>query len=167
MSTARRVVSRRELVRDVSFPCLFDNPVFGEHSPLVLGWCDNQLWPIADLLAPRLPDGLTDRMKLAVAGCARSIAEEKKLTGGGVRYARGKEAYRIPKRYRNGDLRYTWYFVTRSMDLLESSGLIEQAPGVWFPSSRGYQSVAWATDELARLVGPLVDASEQRGLPPC
>ena len=29
-----------------TFRCLFDNPVFGDHSPLVLGWGDEQLWPI-------------------------------------------------------------------------------------------------------------------------
>ena len=44
-----------------TFRCLFDNPVFGDHSPLVLGWAEDQLWPIVDRLAPFLPDNLDRR----------------------------------------------------------------------------------------------------------
>ena len=47
-----------------TFRCLFDNPVIGDHSPLVLGWAEDQLWPIVDRLAPWLPDDMTVEMKL-------------------------------------------------------------------------------------------------------
>ena len=50
-----------------TFRCVFDNPVFGDHSPLVLGWGEDQLWPIVDRLAPLLPDNLTVAMRLAIA----------------------------------------------------------------------------------------------------
>ena len=147
-----------------TFRCLFDNPVFGDHSPLVLGWGEDQLWPIADRLAPLLPDNVTVAMRLAVAGVARSIVTEEKITGNGVHFARGKDAYRTPKRYRDGDPRNTWHYTTRAMDTLASVGLIEQAPGLWCPNGRGYQSVAWATGALVALVGPLVDGSQHRRL---
>jgi hypothetical protein len=143
---------------------VFDNPVFGDHSPLVLGWAEDQLRPIADRLAPFMPDNLTVAMKLAIAGIARSIVTEEKITGNGVQFARGKDAYRLPKRYRDGDPRNTWHYTTRAMDILESVGLIQQAPGVWCPNGRGYQSVAWATGALVALVGPLLDVSEHRRL---
>ena len=94
-------------------------------------------------------------MRLAVAGIARSIVTEEKITGHGVHFARGKDAYRIPKRYRDGDPRNTWHYTTRAMDTLQSVGLIQQAPGLWCPNSRGYRSVAWATGALVALVGPL------------
>ena len=147
-----------------TYRCVFDNPVFGDHSPLVLGWGEDQLWPIVDRLAPWLPDNMTVAMRLAIAGVARSIVTEEKITGNGVHFARGKDAYRIPKRYRDGDPRNTWHYTTRAMDILESVGLIEQAPGLWCPNGRGYQSVAWATGDLVALVGPLVDVSEHRRL---
>jgi hypothetical protein len=147
-----------------TFRCLFDNPVFGDHSPLVLGWGEDQLWPIVDRLVPWLPDNLTVGMKLAIAGVARSIVTKEKITGTGVHFARGKDAYGIPKRYRDGDPRNTWHYTTRAMDTLASVGLIEQAPGVWCPNSRGYQSVAWATGALVALVGPLIDVSQHRRL---
>ena len=51
-----------------------------------------------------------------------------------------------------------------AMDILESVGLIQQAPGLWCPNGRGYQSVAWATGALVALVGPLLDVSEHRRL---
>ena len=147
-----------------TFRCVFDNPVFGDHSPLVLGWAEDQLRPIADRLAPFMPDNLTVAMRFAIAGVARSIVTEEKVTGNGVHFAREKDAYRIPKRYRDGDPRNTWHYTTRAMDILESVGLIEQAPGLWCPNGRGYQSVAWATGDLAALVGPLIDVSEPRRL---
>lgn len=144
------------------FRSLFDNPVFGEHSQLVLGWSDEQLRSIADRLAMSLPDNLTAGMTLAIAGIARSIVTEEKITGNGVHFARGKDAYRIPKRYRDDDPRNTWHYTTRAMDILENVGLIEQARGLWCQNSRGYQSVAWATGALVALVGPLLDVSEHR-----
>jgi hypothetical protein len=147
-----------------TFRCVFDNPVFDDHSPLVLGWAEEQLWPIVDRLAPWLPDDLTVAMSLAIAGVARSVVTEEKITGKGVHFARGKDAYGIPRRYRDGDPRNTWHYTTRAMDSLESVGLIAQTPGLWCPNGRGYQSVAWATGDLVALVGPLVDVSEHRRL---
>jgi hypothetical protein len=126
----------------MAFQRLFDNPLYGNHSPLVMGWTDGQLWPIVDQLAALLPRGLSDGMQLAIASCARSIVVEEKLTGRPVHYARGKEAYRLPGRYRCGDPRYSWYYITRSMDTLEQIGLINQVRGKWCPGRTGFQSVA-------------------------
>jgi hypothetical protein len=148
----------------MAFQLLFDNPVFGDHCPLVLGWSDDQLKPVVNRLASLLPDNLTDQMQLAIASIARSIVAEEKITGLGVHYARKRDRYGQPQRYRDGDPRFSWYYVTRAMDHLMGAGLIEHALGVWFPRARGYQSVAWATDELMTLVGPLVDVSEHRGI---
>ena len=147
---------------------LFDNPLYGNHSPLVLRWSDDQLEPLVDRLAPLLPDNLTDQMQLAIASCVRSIVFEKKLTDRAVHYARRKDAYRVPQRYRCGDPRYSWHYITRSIDTLEQIGLINQVPGLRRPRHTGrigFQSVAWATDELMTLIGPLVDVSEHRGIP--
>ena len=149
----------------MAFQRLFDNPLYGNHSPLVLGWTDDQLEPLVDRLAPFLPDNLTDQMQLAIASCARSIVAEKKLTDRAVHYARRKDAYRVPQRYRCGDPRYSWHYITRSIDTLEQIGLINQVPGLCRPRHTGFQSVAWATDELMTLIGPLVDVSEHRGIP--
>jgi hypothetical protein len=148
----------------MAFQRLFDNPLYGNHSPLVLGWSDDQLWQVVDRLAPLLPDKLTDQMQFAIASIARSIVTEEKITGVGVHYARKKDRYRRPQRYRDGDPRFSWYYVTGAMDHLLGAGLIEHAVGVWFPGTRGYQSVARATDELMTLIGPLVEISEHRGI---
>lgn len=137
----------------------------GKHPALTLGWLDDQLVPVAVVLDPFLPGGLTREMKCAVAACARSLFVESHLSGHPVRYARAKEHYRGPKRYRQGDRFYSWYFVTNSMDLLEQSGLIGCAPGVWFPGGGGRQSVAWPTEELLGLLEPVIDAGELRGDP--
>ena len=149
----------------MAFERLFDNPLYGNHSPLVLGWTDDQLKPLVDRLAPFLPDNLTDQMQLAIASCARSIVAEKQLTDRAVHYARRRDAYRVPQRYRCGDPRYSWHYITRSIDTLEQIGLINQVPGLRRPRRTGFQSVAWATDELMTLIGPLVDVSEHRGIP--
>jgi hypothetical protein len=149
----------------MAFQNLFDNPLYGNHSPLVLRWSDDQLKPLVDRLAPFLPDNLTDQMQLAIASIARSIVTEETITGRGVHYARKKDPYRQPQRYRDGDPRFTWYYVTRGMDALQGGGLIEHAVGEWFRQTKGCQSVAWATDELMTLAGPLVDVSERRGIP--
>lgn len=147
------------------FKFFFDNPLFGHHSPLVLGWCDDQLWPIVDQLAELLPPSLTEGMQLAIASCARSIAAEKKLTGRPVHFPRGKEAYRVPPRYQRRGPRYSWHYITHSMDILENTGLIEQVLGMWCPGNKGSQSIAWATDRLLRLLGPVIDVEERRALP--
>ena len=103
-------------------------------------------------------------MHLATASVARSIVVEKMVTGSGVHYARAKDPYRRPERYRDGDPRFTWHYVTRAMDALRGAGLIEHVVGEWWPHTKGFESVAWATDELMALVGPLVDVSEHRGI---
>ena len=52
------------------------------------------------------------------------------------------------------------------MDILEQTGLIGQVRGKWRGSGRkGFESVAWVTDGLMTLVGPMVDVSEHRGIP--
>jgi hypothetical protein len=149
----------------MAFPKLFDDPLFGDHCALVLGWDDDQLKSIVDLLAPWLPDNLSEQMRLAVAGVARSIVVEEKRSGRGVHYARGKEPYRRPKRYRDGGPRFTWYYVKGAMDLLLGAGLIEHKVGLWCPGHKGFQSVAWATDKLITLLEPLIDPLEPRGIP--
>lgn len=148
----------------MKFTLFFDSPLLGQHVPLVLGWSDHQLWPIVDRLAQLLPTGLSEGMQLAIAACARSIVVEKRLSGCGVRYARAKDSYRIPKRYRCNDPRYSWHYATKAMDILERIGLIGQELGLWCPGGRGSQSVAWATDELMRQLGPLADLDEPRAL---
>ena len=149
----------------MAFPRLSDNPLFGDHRPLVLGWRDDQLRPIADQLAPWLPDKPTEQMLLAIASIARSIVAENKRSGRAVHYARGKEPYRQPKRYRDGDPWNSWYYVTGAMDLLLGAGLIGHEVGLRCQGHKGFQSVAWATERLMTLVGPLVDPSEPRGIP--
>ncbi len=147
----------------MAFKKLFDNPLFKNRAPLVLRWSDDQLKPLVDRLAPLMP-GLSDQMQLAVASVARSLVVEKTITGRGVHYARAKDPYRRPKRYRDGDPRFTWHYVTGAMDALWRAGLIEHVVGEWWPYAKGFESVAWATDELMTLVGPLVDVSERRGI---
>lgn len=144
---------------------LFDSPVYDEHDPLVLGWSDDQLEPVVNLLDARLPDGLTRRMRFAVAACALALVQEKMLSGNPLRYARAKDAYRIPKRYRTGGRYQTWHCVTKAMDILLGLGLIGHALGVWCPGASGHQSVAWATDDLVRLMGPVVDRRELEAPP--
>lgn len=144
---------------------LFVDPLWGNHSPLVLRWHDAQLGPLALALRPFLPDNATDRMGFAVASVARSIVVEKRLTDRGVHYARAKGPYSVPRRYRDGDPLFTWYFVTGAMDTLRDAGLIEHRVGLWCPRTKGCQSVAWATETLMGLIGPLVDPSEPRGVP--
>ena len=82
-----------------------------------------------------------------------------------MHYARGKDAYRAPKRYRDGDDLYTWHYVNRSINALEQSRLAKSHPGIWNKHGKGSRSVAWATDDLVSLIGPLVDVDEQRGIP--
>jgi hypothetical protein len=68
----------------MAFQGLFDNPLFGDHCPLVLRWSDDQLKPLVERLAPLLPNKLTDDMQLAIASIARSIVTEEKLSGRGT-----------------------------------------------------------------------------------
>jgi len=133
--------------------------------PLVLMWHVDQLRPLVDLLIPWLPEGLTVQMQLAIASEARSIVVDHVISGRGVHYARAKDSYRTPKRYRDGDPLFSWYYVTRAMDILRRSGLIDHTEGIWCPGTKGCQSVARPTDELVRLLEPLIDLSEPRGLP--
>jgi hypothetical protein len=146
----------------MAFQRLFDDPLWGDHCPLVLRWRDDQLELLVDRLKPLLPDNLTDAMRLAVASIARSIVTEKMKTGRAVHYARAKDRYRQPKRYRDADPRFTWHYVTGAMDALRQAGLIEHALGQWYPHNK--ESVAWATDRLLALARPLVDVSEPRGI---
>lgn len=144
---------------------LFADPLWGNHSPLVLRWHDDQLQPLVEPINSFVPENATDRVRYAVASVARSIVVEKVLTDRGVHYARAKGPYGTPKRYRDGDPLFTWYYVTRAMDALRGAGLIEHQMGRWCPRAKGCQSVAWATEALMGLIGRLVDASEPRGMP--
>src|SRR3954453_9896257 len=137
----------------MAFQRLFDNPLYGDHAPLVLRWSDDQLAVIAQCLAPLLPDNLSDQMILAIASIARSIVAEHAISGRRVHYPRGKDHYRQPKRYRDGDPRLTWYYLTTGMDTLHAAGLIEHVVGKWNRYGKGFESVAWATDSLVALVG--------------
>jgi hypothetical protein len=148
----------------MAFSNLLDDPLFGAHCPLVLRWSNDQVEPLVHPLAPLLPDNFTDRMLFAAAAIARSIVTEKVITGGGVHYARAKDPYNRPQRYRDGDPLFTWHYVKRGMDALLGAGLIEHAVGRWYPGHQGWQSVAWATDELMTLIGHRVDVSECRGI---
>ena len=146
---------------------IFSSPVWGDrHNPLALGWSEAQLLPVVERLQPCLPDGLTPNTILAAAACARSLVVEKTLTGKPLRYSRGKEVYRVPKRYRCGDPLFTWQYVTRAMDVLHQAGLIEHDMGVWCGATGGRQSVAWATDSLSELIGSVVEIGEEPALPP-
>jgi hypothetical protein len=147
------------------FEQLFDNPLYGDHAPLVLRWSDDQLALIAECLAPLLPDNLTNQMQLAIASIARSIVAEHAISGRRVHYPRGRDRYRQPKRYRDGDPRFTWYYLTKGMDALHAAGLIEHVVGKWNRYGNGFESVAWATDTLVALVAPLIDVWESRGIP--
>jgi|SRR5271163_5085525 len=104
---------------------------------LVMRWRDDQLRSLVERLIPWLPDSLTDQMQLAIASAARSIVVAAIITGQGVHYARGKEPYRQPKRYRDGDPRFTWYYVTWAMDILLGAGLIEHVKGIRCPGTKG------------------------------
>ncbi|MGV0069427.1 hypothetical protein ACRU44_17000 [Mycobacterium colombiense] len=143
---------------------LFSDALWGNHTPLVLRWDDDQLEPLVETLGPFVSGKASDRMRYAVAGVARSIVVENMLTDRGVHYARAKGPYSTPQRYRDGDPLFTWYFVTGAMDALRDAGLIEHRVGLWCPRTKGCQSVAWATETLIGLIGPLVDPSEPRGM---
>ncbi len=119
--------------------------------------------PIGCRLEPHLPDGLTTKATLALAAVARSLVLEMKLTGAGLRYARGQNHYRVPKRYRTGGSYYTFRYVTQSVDLLIATGLAGHEGGIWGQGAAGRQSVAWATDSLLDLIGDLVNVEEQPG----
>ena len=140
---------------------LFGNPLFGNHSPLVLRWSDDQLWPFAERLAPNMPAGTTLEMMLAAAAAARSVVTEEKVSGKAVHYSRRRESYSNPDRYRDGDPRNTYYYVTGAMDILREAGLITHKTGNW---GLHRESIAIATGELVALIGDLCDISEAREL---
>jgi len=152
---------------------IFDSEVFrGPHPPLVLGWRDDQLAPVVELLNPFLPShlpdkpekGITPAMKRAIAACACSITLSCWLTGQPVRYSRNRNHYGGATRYWQGDCHFTWHFVTNAVDVLHQTGLIGHALGEWLGSGAGgRQSVVWATDGLMALLGPLINSEERRG----
>lgn len=156
-------IGRQQAVFEIGLQWLHDEysrPIYGDHNPLVLDWSDDQLEPIVGLLQPRLPVGLTTRMKYAIASCALSLVTEKKVSGNALHYARARDAYRLPKRYRRGGRHQTYQYVTKSMDVLLKLGLIEHELGIWNHGRAGKQSVAWPTDELVELLEPVIAAGE-------
>lgn len=152
---------------------MFDSEVWkGPHPALVLGWRDDQLAPVVELLDPLLPvclpnkpeEVITPAMKCAIAACARSLVVEALTSGKWVRYSRHKDDYRMPKRYRRGDPYYSWHFVTHAMDVLKQTGLIGHQDGFWEPGG-GRQPIARPTPALLELLAPVIDVWEQRGEP--
>nr|WP_131721756.1 hypothetical protein [Mycolicibacterium komanii]CRL77992.1 hypothetical protein CPGR_04987 [Mycolicibacterium komanii] len=150
----------------MSFDCILKNPVIGKHAPLRLGWSDEQLQPVVEHLQTTLDtSALTSKRLFALASVATSLVVEMMRSGGGLRYARGKDAYRIPKRYRCGDPLFTWHYLTHAMAVLERHALISHATGLWAKGGGGYQSVAWATEQLVDLLEPVVTVSALRAIP--
>ena len=90
----------------MAFEQLFDNPLYGDHAPLVLRWSDDQLAAIAECLAPLLPDNLSDQMM-------PRHREHRQVDRRGARHLRSSGALSPgqrpltarPKRYRDGDPR--------------------------------------------------------------
>ncbi|MUL76440.1 hypothetical protein [Mycolicibacterium sp. CBMA 226] len=140
---------------------LLDDPLFGDHQALVLGWEQSQLTEIVACLQPLLKGRLTDEMHLAVASIARSIVAEHEISGRPVHYARAKTAYGEPERYRNGDPWHTWHYMTGGVDALHRAGLVDHALGQWHFHR---ESIATATDKLVKLLVPLIRVWEPRGL---
>ncbi len=146
----------------------------GEHAALVLGWRDDQLDPVVELLRPYLSGDLkpvlagepTPDMLRAVAACARSLAVDTRLTGQPLRYSRDRDHYGGAKRYRRGDRYYSFYYINKAVGLLGLVGLAGDEVGKWLGSgARGKQSVVWPTEDLLQLLGPVIDAGEMRGEP--
>lgn len=131
----------------------------GRHNPLRVDWRDDQLAPIAERLRSKMPDAPKRKGLFAAAAVTRSLVREAKLTGRPLRYARAKEHYRVPPRYRSGGPHYSYRLVTQSVDALARVGLVISETG-----EHGRQSVAWATDELMDLVADLIDIEERPGL---
>ncbi len=143
---------------------LFDNPVFGYHAELALGWSEDQLVTTAKHLSAFLPGGLTRRMRMAIAAFAMSVVHAEQVFGLGVHYPRGKEAYRVPARYRYGGPYCTWHYITHSADCLHDAGFIKQSLGVWGQNGNGYESAAFSAPALTALIGPLITDLEVGGL---
>jgi hypothetical protein len=144
----------------------------GDHAALVLGWRDDQLAPLVELLRPHLSGDLTPvlageptpDMRQAIAACARSLVVDTRLTRQPLRYSRDRDHYGGAKRYRRTDRYYTFHYVTKSIELLVLVGLANHAIGEWLGSgSGGRQSVVWPTPELWDLLEPVIDAGELRG----
>lgn len=143
----------------------------GRHAALVLGWSEDQLVPVVELLDPVLPEclpgrpekPLTARMKSAIAACARSLVLDYTLTGKPVRYSRNRNDYGGEDRYRRGDSYLTFHFVTGAVDILVQVGLAETEIGEWgWTGGVGRQSVVWPTGELIQLLEPVIDPAEPR-----
>lgn len=144
---------------------IFDSEVWrGPHAALVLGWDDDQLAAVIEVLAPLLPGGLTVEMLGASAACARSLVEGFVVTGQPVHYSRNRNHYGSATRYRRGDRYYSYHYVTKAMDALAQAGLAGQALGEWGGSGGGgRQSVAWPTAMLLDLLERVIDVAESRG----
>ena len=143
-----------------------NSPVYGSHPRLVMRWSDSQLERIAERLAPLLPANATKKMKLAAAAVALSIYLEYIESRGGVHYSRGKDRYRVQRRYRDADPYWSWYYVTKAIDMLADAGLVTNALGVWSPGNKGFQSVACATEKLNDLIADAVRPGMVRGIKP-
>ncbi|HPX36505.1 MAG TPA: hypothetical protein PLH92_09485 [Mycobacterium sp.] len=146
----------------------------GPHPPLVLGWRDDQLAPVVELLGPLLPVCLpntpekviTPAMERAIAACARSLVVAFVLTDKAVRYSRDRNHYGGAPRYRRDDRYYSHHYVTGAMGVLDHLGLVGHDLGQWGGSgTKGGQSVAWPTGALVELLVPVIDIAEPCGEP--
>jgi hypothetical protein len=130
------------------------------HAPLLMHWDEDQLWPLAALLDPFLPTGLSDRMRLATASVARDLVLDHLIGGGGVHYSRKKSRYGTDRYRRKSDPLYSYTLIVGAMNHLRNAGLIEHTLGdrlTW------WQSHARASEPLVELLSPVIDPLEPRG----
>lgn len=154
------------------FADLYPAPLWGQvHTPLRLGWSQEQLQPIIDILAPYIPETVTPKTLQAVAACARSVVREYIRTQKLTRYSRAKNFYAVNVRYRGGDPLHSWYYTVTAMDLLHNAGLIHHHMGVWMGpnSTHGRQSVVQPTEYLIALLReaiPTITMEKRESAPP-
>ena len=141
---------------------LFDKLVFSETVPLVLGWSEDQLDPVVEILAPYLL-GLRRKAFRAAASISRSLVVSQSLFGQGVHYSRVANDYGIPERYRFQGPYWSYRPVVSGMDALHEAGLVRHETGIWGGAAHGgRQSAAISTRRLQDLVGAVIDANEPR-----
>lgn len=141
---------------------LFDKLVFSETVPLVLGWSEDQLDPVVEVLAPHLP-GLRGKALRAAASISRSLVVSQSLFGQGVHYSRAANDYSIPERYQFQGPYWSFRPVVDGMNALREAGLIKHGTGFWGGAVHsGRQSVATSTERLQDLISAVVDIGEPR-----
>ena len=141
---------------------LFDKLIFSQTIPLVLGWSEDQLDPVVEVLAPNLPD-LRGKALRAAASISRSLVVAKDLFGQGVHYPRAANGYGVPERYRFQGPYWSYRPVINGMDALREAGLVRHDTGYWGGSAHsGLQSAAISNPRLQDLVNAVIDTNEPR-----